>query len=124
MTNFRLGIIIKPVAIALMLLGSLAVSAQDHYVEIQTSAICEMCQYAIEKEMAYEKGVKNATLDLDSKKLLVYYNPKKTNPETIRTRVTLTGYHADSLRRDPEAYAKLPACCKDGAHQEDEEKQE
>lgn len=106
--------------LSVMLISTgLSSKAQEHKVEIQTSAICEMCQYAIEKEMAFEKGVKNAELDLDTKKLLVFYNPKKTSPDIIRKRVALTGYHADSLQRDPEAYANLPECCKDGAHADD-----
>lgn len=107
----------KNIVVALILICAYQLKGQDaSKVEIQTSAICEMCQYAIEKEMAFEKGVKSAILDLDTKKLTVFYNPKRTDPGKIRTRVTLTGYHADSLKRDPEAYANLPACCKDGAH--------
>ncbi|REE05547.1 heavy-metal-associated domain-containing protein [Marinoscillum furvescens] len=80
-------------------------------IEIQTSAVCEMCQYTIEKDMAFEKGVESATLDLDTKKLLVTFNSKKTSPETIRKRITLIGYDADSLKRDAKAHSKLPYCC-------------
>ena len=31
-------------------------------------------------------------------------------------RITKVGYNADDKKRDPKAYAKLPACCKDGGH--------
>lgn len=106
----------RTILIALILICGVRLNAQDHKVEIKTSAICEMCQYAIEKEMAFEKGVKSAELDLDTKILTVFYKPKKTNADKIRKRVSLTGYHADSVKRDPEAYEKLPDCCKDGAH--------
>jgi copper chaperone CopZ len=95
------------------------VQAQSRNVEsvdILTSAICEMCKDAIEYDLIYEKGVKTADLDLESKVITVTYNPKKTSPETIRKRISLTGYHADSILRDKEAYEKLPACCKDGGH--------
>ena len=85
-------------------------------VEIQTSAICEMCQYAIEKALAYEKGVKSADLNLEDKVCTVVFNEKKTNPEAIRKRISMTGYRADSVKRDAKAYADLPMCCKDGAH--------
>ncbi|WP_424961356.1 heavy-metal-associated domain-containing protein [Ekhidna sp.] len=85
-------------------------------VEIQTSAICEMCQYALEKDLAFEKGVKEASLSLDDKVMTVVYNPKKTDAQTIRKRITLVGYHADTLARDSLAYDNLPMCCKDGAH--------
>ncbi len=90
--------------------------------EIQTSAICEMCQYTIEKALAYEKGVKIAELNLDNKVVTVIYNDKKTDPETIRKRIALTGYHADTVARDAQAYENLPMCCQDGAHGTGEQK--
>lgn len=107
-------------SLIIVLIG-LKASAQDDKlkkVEIKTSAICEMCQYAIEKEMAFEKGVKSASLDLDTKMLTVFYQDKKTTPEAIKRRVSLTGYHADDTPRDSVAYTNLPKCCQDGAHQE------
>lgn len=90
--------------------------AEGYSISIKTSAICEMCKEAIEYDLAYEKGVKNSNLDLENKVVTVVYNPKKTDPQTIRERITKVGYHADDLYRDPEAYDNLPFCCKDGAH--------
>ena len=87
-----------------------------YLVQIKTSAICEMCQETLERDLAFEKGVKEAKLNLDDKVMSVIYNPKRTDPETIRKRITLVGYHADTLARDSVAYEKLPFCCKDGSH--------
>lgn len=92
---------------------------KGYKVEIQTSAICEMCQYAIEKALAYEKGVKSADLNLDNKVITVVYNSNKTDAQTIRKRISLTGYNADTIARDAQAYEDLPNCCKDGAHADD-----
>lgn len=88
-------------------------------VEIKTSAVCDMCKEAIESDLTFEKGVKSAVLDVDSKILTVVYKPGKTDAETIRKRVTKVGYNADNLKRDPKAYDNLPMCCKDGAHAEE-----
>ncbi len=85
-------------------------------VEIKTSAICEMCQYALEKDLAFEKGVKEATLNLDDKVMSIVSNPKRTDAQTLRKRITMVGYHADTLARNPISYEKLPMCCKDGSH--------
>ncbi len=85
-------------------------------IEIQTSAICEMCQYTLEKDLTFEKGVKEATLNLENKVITIRYNPKKTDPEALRKRITKVGYHADTLARDLLAYENLPSCCKDGSH--------
>ncbi len=88
----------------------------SYKIEIQTSAICEMCQYTLEKDLAFEKGVKEATLNLDDKVMTILYNPKKTDAQTLRERITKVGYHADTLARNPISYSKLPMCCKDGSH--------
>jgi periplasmic mercuric ion binding protein len=111
---------------ALMTFGTLAFSASGQstapkpaataapktaQIEIRTSAICGMCKKAIEKAMAYEKGVKAAELDVDTKMLTVVYQPDKTSPDKIRRAVAHTGYDADSIIAEPRAYQRLPECC-------------
>lgn len=93
------------------------VAVKDGYrIDIQTSGICEMCKYTLEKDLTFEKGVKSADFNLENKVLTLVYNPKKTDPQTLRERITKVGYHADTLARDIQAYEKLPFCCKDGSH--------
>jgi hypothetical protein len=62
--------------------------------------------------MNFEKGVKRATLDVESKELTVIYQSAKTNPDKLRVAVTKIGYDADSIPADPKAYSKLHSCCK------------
>lgn len=83
--------------------------------QIKTSAVCDMCKETLEKAMAYEKGVKESNLDVDSKMLKVVFDPKKTTPEKIRLAVSKTGYDADSIPADPKAYEQLNPCCKKDA---------
>lgn len=92
------------------------VNAQSNVktVGIKTSAVCEMCKDRLEKDLTFEKGVKSVNLDLETKVLNIAYIDGKTNPDLLRKRVTLVGYHADNLKRDPKAYEKLDPCCKDG----------
>ncbi|MEM9859335.1 MAG: heavy metal-associated domain-containing protein [Bacteroidota bacterium] len=91
--------------------------AGGNKVEIKTSAVCNMCKEAIEYDLAFEKGVKSAELDVPSKIVTVVYNPKKTDANKIRKRIAKVGYHADNVKRDSLAYEKLPFCCKDGEHE-------
>jgi copper chaperone CopZ len=84
-------------------------------VQIKTSAVCGMCKDRIEGCLAFEKGVKTATLDVDTKVATVIYNPARTSPEKLRQTVSKTGYDADTVPANPAAYAKLPACCKKDA---------
>lgn len=85
-------------------------------IRIKTSAQCEMCKTRLEKALAYEKGVKKATLDLTTMEMIVTYKPLKTNPGKLRTAITQTGYDADSVPAVKDAYNHLPDCCKKGAH--------
>lgn len=96
-----------------------AAQAQVKNIGIQTSAICEMCKERLEKDLTFEKGVKSVNLDLETKVLNIAYINGKTNPDVLRKRVTMVGYNADSLKRNPAAYEKLDPCCKDGAHVDD-----
>lgn len=109
--------------ISALLLSSLVMAQKEpvkvgkgFQVEIQTSAVCEMCQHAIEYDLTFAKGVKSAALSLEDKVVTVVYNPDKIDAAEIRERITKVGYHADSLARDSGAYDKLPFCCKDGSH--------
>ncbi|MES2559492.1 MAG: heavy-metal-associated domain-containing protein [Bacteroidota bacterium] len=84
-------------------------------IKIKTSAVCDMCKETIEKALSYEKGVKESSLDVDSKILTVTYYTKRTSAERIRVAVTKAGYDADGKPADPKAYEHLDPCCKKDA---------
>jgi periplasmic mercuric ion binding protein len=86
----------------------------DKYLEIKikTSAVCGMCKDRIEQGLAFEKGIKDVSLDVDTKIATVKYNPSKINPDEIRKLISKLGYDADTVAADKKAYDKLPPCCK------------
>jgi mercuric ion binding protein len=93
---------------------SAPVKPKAEVVIIQTSAVCESCKARIEKALKNSDGVISAKLNLDDKKISVKYNPDKTTPEQIRTVIANTGYDADGVKKNPEAFTKLPKCCQTG----------
>jgi|ERR1051325_2515030 copper chaperone CopZ len=93
-------------------LSEVEASSQDSSIAIKTSAQCESCKKRLEGKMAFEKGVKKVSLDVETKVLSVTYDPKKTSPEKLKTAVTKIGYDADEMQADKKAYDKLPKCCK------------
>ncbi len=104
----------------LMLLVSFPVMAKDkskktETVSIKTSAICSQCKDRLEKNIAFEKGVKAVNLDLETKVLTVTYKKGKNSKENLKKAVSKIGYDADELEADPKAYERLPACCKKDA---------
>jgi len=109
--NHALVVILTLLLISTNLSGQSA-QKKGEEIKIKTSAQCGMCKDRIEKVMAYEKGIYESDLDLGDKVLTVRYNPRKTTLEKIRKVLNETGYDADDTKADPEAYAKLPDCCK------------
>ena len=45
---------------------------------------CKSCQEKIERNIPYEKGVKDLTVDLDKKTVKVVFDPRKTNEEKLK----------------------------------------
>jgi mercuric ion binding protein len=85
-------------------------------IKIKTSAQCDMCKKRIEKKLSFEKGIKSAVLDVDSKVLTIVYKKDKTDEKTLKTAVSKIGYDADGMVADKGAYDKLPECCQKGGH--------
>ena len=98
------------------MLACSAALAQSDTLYIRTSAQCGTCKKKLERDMSFEKGIKKVSLDLDTKELMVVFHPSKTDPSLLRKAVTAIGYDADSLAAQPEAYERLPSCCKKGGH--------
>ena len=99
----------------LMMMTSFIAAEKLVEIKIKTSAVCGMCKDRIEQGLAFEKGIKDVTLDVATKIATVKYNPGKTNPDEIRKLISKLGYDADSIPSDQKAYDKLPACCKKDA---------
>jgi periplasmic mercuric ion binding protein len=73
---------------------------------------CEQCKDRIEKYLTREDGVQKATVDFKKKTCKVTYLWDRTTIENIKTAIANIGYDADDVTADPEAYKKLPTCCK------------
>ena len=117
--NFK-DIMRRIIILLVLIAGGMSATAQnknESKAEIKSSVICPMCQRTIEYDMTFQKGVKSVEVNLDNKIIEIYYNPKKTNVEELRKRITQIGYNADSLKRNNDAYRKLPDCCREeGMH--------
>lgn len=79
--------------------------------------VCKMCKDRIENA-ALVKGVKMAEWDVETGMLRVVYRPKKVSLQKIHRSVAEAGHETSEVAADPEAYSKLPDCCryKDGVH--------
>jgi mercuric ion binding protein len=110
---------LKKISAALILfisVFSLSVSAQTAEVKIKTSAQCDECKERIEKALAFEKGIKSATVNIENQIVTVVYYDKRTTAENVRQAIANIGYDADDVPAKKETYDKLPKCCKKGGH--------
>ena len=73
---------------------------------------CQECKERIENQLAHEEGVNKAVVDYKKKTCKVTYITDRTNPENIKAAIANTGYDADDVTAEPDAYKKLPSCCK------------
>lgn len=100
------------ILIAVLSIGvTAAEKGKSQVVSIKTSAICGSCKARIEKAVKAMDGVEEALLNLNNKKLKVKYDPLKTDALKIRTVISNTGYDADEVAKNTEAFNKLPECC-------------
>lgn len=99
----------------------MAQSKKVQTVNIKTSAICEMCEdLIINKTLAFEKGIKGATMDVETGILTVRFRKYKTSLDYIRATISKLGYVADSVKPDMDAYNKLHFCCQKPLEEEKE----
>ena len=108
----------KLIIIAITVLAANFTMAQKaiEVVEIQTSAVCDMCKETIENQLAFTKGVTAASLEVESGIVTVSFKSKKTTIDDIKEAINKVGYDADDSQPTKEAYDKLHHCCKKGAH--------
>jgi len=112
--------LINIIVLSLVLLP-IALMAQDdkkkktETVKIQTSAICEDCKARLEKDIAFEKGVRAVELDEKTKIITITYKTGKNDKESLKKAITKIGYDADEMPADQKAHDKLPDCCQKGA---------
>lgn len=90
---------IKMIALSLALIISTAAFAQEKdmktaIVVISAEIDCNNCKQKIEKNIAFEKGVKDMKVDLSTKTVTITYRKDKTTPEKLVAAINKLGYKA------------------------------
>lgn len=76
------------------------------------TVVCDMCEETIKKAVFGLEGVKSVEVNIEKKNALVKFVSAQTNTETIEMAISDVGYDANNRKRNPDAYASLPDCCK------------
>lgn len=64
-------------------------------VKIRASITCNYCKEKIEKNIAFEKGVKDLSVDMETKVVTIKYNKEKTNPEKLVAAIKKLDFDAE-----------------------------
>ena len=73
---------------------------------------CQECKDRIEKYMSHEDGIQKINVDYKKKTCTVTWLTDRTNIENIKALIANVGYDADDVTAEPDAYKRLPLCCK------------
>ncbi len=87
------------------LLGTHIVSAQDKKANNKEEQVvflvnmhCHNCEQKIKKNIPYEKGVKDLTIDLDKKLVTVKYRPDKTDKDKLKKSIEKLGFTCEETQ--------------------------
>lgn len=91
--------IVKTLIMSLILAVSVSVTAQQKEAKNATVVIsaeidCDNCKKKIEKNIAFEKGVKDLKVDISTKTVTITYRTDKTTPDALVAAITKLGYKA------------------------------
>ena len=62
-----------------------------------TNIFCNNCKAKIEKNISWEKGVKDLTVNLEKKTVTIVYNPQKTTEEKLKNAIEKLGYTCETI---------------------------
>jgi len=108
----------KKILFSLFALCWLAVGAFAQVKSVQTIKIstptiqCDMCKNKIETYLKRYDGVASVNVNVKRKETTVKYVTDRVNAEDIKTAIANAGYDADEIAANPDAYKRLPLCCK------------
>jgi copper chaperone CopZ len=61
---------------------------------------CENCKARIEKNISWEKGVKDLTVNLEKKTVALIYDPRKTTEEKLKKAIEKLGFTCEIEKPD------------------------
>jgi len=77
-------------------------------VTFNVSMHCKSCQEKIERNIPFEKGVKDLTVDLEHKTVKVVYNPRKTNEEKLKKAFENLDYVCEKIIDKTDEQSEVP----------------
>lgn len=101
-----------------MVIGASALSAQtkkdtkEAEVTFKTSIECHSCEQKIKKNIPFEKGVKDVSVNVEKKEVTIKYRTDKTDKEKLQKAIEKLGYTCEEITPiSTTAALSKPSCC-------------
>jgi len=107
----RLSRPLVPILTALLLSSCFRPITVDFVVRVP-GLNSEECFSLIQEALKPLDGLESASPDFEARTIMVRYNSEKLGQKNIEFVVAGTGFQANDLPRNEEAYAKLPEACR------------
>lgn len=101
----------------LMIFVGFSVSGQENKSKnakytTEVNGNCEQCQKRIQKAAYSVSGVKSASWDIETHKLIVMINEQKCSIKDVKKAIAKIGHDTDEVKSTNEDYDNLHHCCK------------
>ncbi len=73
---------------------------------------CNTCSRHITSAVTKLDGVNECSVSVDDKKATIKFAPNKIDQAKIEMAIAQSGYDANNVKRNEDAYSQLPECCK------------
>ena len=95
----------------LFLQGCQASAAKEAEIKVD-DLVCELCAKTVGEALRKTEGVHKVEVDTEAKLVRVRYEEGKVDVKALERAVAKAGYKANETPAEPEAYKRLPDCCK------------
>ncbi len=97
-----------------VLFMTISLSAQDRNAKgaLEVDGVCGMCKARIEKAAIKVTGVKSVKWSVETHKLDVIYDARKTNLDSVAKYVANAGHDTKKFTATDQAYNAVNPCCK------------
>ncbi|RYY40570.1 MAG: copper chaperone [Chitinophagaceae bacterium] len=89
-----------------------AKAQQTLKLSLPTVQNCEICKEKIETYLKRFDGVTFISVNLKRKEATVKYLTDRISDEDIKAAIATAGFDANEVKAEPDAYNRLPKCCK------------
>jgi copper chaperone CopZ len=111
MKKYIIGVLSLTVAVTVLLTNCTQNKAQATVIDLPTMQ-CESCAQTITEAAESVNGVQTVSVSVEKKQATIEYAPSATDVQKIEKAIASSGYQANEIKANSQAYESLPDCCK------------